>query len=218
STNRGPGQTPAATGTMAAGTTRAWYRTSFTRPLVMKPNEVFFLSYLETSSSRVVPPRLQKGSTSSFWQRSGGQGPWISPRVVAPWAWKVNCVGGGAIPKLSNRGLPSMGKTFNIDLSGARATTGAVLNFGASKTQWGTFRLPLDLTPLGAPGCLLRASPDIMLGTGTDNAGQASVLVPVPSSAFFAGKQFHNQWMVIDPSVNPLKLVFSNGGTGVIGR
>ncbi|MFQ5505158.1 MAG: hypothetical protein ACE5F1_10220 [Planctomycetota bacterium] len=218
STNKGPQPSPTRSSTMQVGTSFQWYKTSFTPPLVLKPNEVFFLSYLESNTSRILWPRIQKGTSSPHWQRNGGQGPWAGPRSGI-WAWKVNCVGsGGAVPLLSNRGVPSLGKTFNIDLGGARASTGAVLNFGASKSKWGPFNLPLNLNPFGAPGCMLWSSPDVMLGTGTDGTGHATVLVPVPSSSIFSGRQFFNQWMVIDPTVNRLKLVFSNAGAGVIGR
>ena len=37
----------------------------------------------------------------------------------------------------------------------------AALIFGASNTAWGSFTLPLDLTPFGFTGCRLVASVDL---------------------------------------------------------
>jgi hypothetical protein len=124
--------------------------------------------------------------------------------------------GASATPRLSPTGRPILNQTFSVDLSLARASSPAILITGVSKTKWGAFNLPLDLTPLGAPGCSLLCSVELTLGLATDPAGAAKVPFSIPNTPGLVGLQWFNQFAVLD-TVNVLKLVFSNGGEAIVG-
>jgi len=211
-----PRTTPVSTSTMSLASPVAWYRTVFSPPVLMKPNQPFYLSWLETKSARILWPWLSSGQKGPYFKRNGGQGPW-SGSSTGPWAFRVYCAG-SATPVLSNNGVPTIGKSFDVKLSQAKAATGAALLLGASNTSWGPFKLPLVLTPFGAAGCQLLASPDFLFPAGTTVQGEATLTLLVPNLPVLVGGSFHNQWIVVDPSVNTMGLVSSNGGTGKVGR
>ncbi len=124
----------------------------------------------------------------------------------------------GAIPKLTNTGVPEINRSFRIHLIQARKRSVGVLLFGLSKTHWGPVRLPLDLGFVGARGCKLYISFDLVLGavpTGLNGGG--TLILPTPNDRNLIGKIFHNQWFVLDRPANGLGLVFTNAGTGKIG-
>jgi hypothetical protein len=124
--------------------------------------------------------------------------------------------GAGAVPSLTSTGRPVLNTTFSVDLSKAKASTGAVLVFGVSKTLWGAIPLPWDLTMIGAPGCSLLSSVDLILAVATDASGNAKIPLSIPNSSSLNGLRWFNQYAVIDP-VNALQLVFSNGGEAIVG-
>jgi hypothetical protein len=121
-----------------------------------------------------------------------------------------------ATPVLAATGRPILNTTFSVDLSNALASTPALLLTGVSKTLWGTLPLPLDLTSLGAPGCQLLCSPDLVFGLVTDTAGRAKLPLSIPNDQRLNGLRWFNQYAVIDP-VNALRLAFSNGGEAIVG-
>lgn len=134
----------------------------------------------------------------------------------------VMCFGydgrGSATPELSNNGRPVTGKSFDITVSQAQSNPGiAVLIMGVSKTTWNTIPLPWNLTPLGAKDCFLNASFDLITGTTLDANGNGKVTFAVPNAAGLYGLTWHNQYFVFDAAANVLGLVFTNGGTAVIG-
>ena len=68
----------------------------------------------------------------------------------------TSCQGSNnATPALSNAGVPEIGKSFRVEVSNARASTGAGLITGSSTTAWGPLQLPADLRLIGANGCTL---------------------------------------------------------------
>ncbi|MCI0585608.1 MAG: integrin alpha [Planctomycetes bacterium] len=117
------------------------------------------------------------------------------------------CPGSGGItPEIRALGLPTSAvgsPAFGILLSRALGGTTAVLVVGFSFQAWGTIPLPLDLGPLGAPGCALFASADMLLPTSTGGSGPgsgtASVPLPIPPNSTLVGSIVHFQWYVADP-------------------
>jgi len=89
---------------------------------------------------------------------------------------------------------------------------------GASRSKWGALTLPLDLKVLGAPGCLLLTSTDIVLTVPTDAVGRASVPLSVPNMSSLIGKHFYGQYLIHDPGANKLNLVASPGIDATVGR
>ncbi len=217
--NGKPAASPVRTGILKVGTTSKFYRTTFSSPLIITAGKIFYIGYKTPGNSNFKPEAgagaLLKGTY--YWNGPNWSGPWSHRKF----AWKVNCAGGasGAIPFLSNTGVPTLGQTFKVNLASARKNTAAVLIFGTSKTNWIGLNLPLDLTFLGAKGCFLRASMDLFLvGTAVGSSGASSVTVGVPNLTSLIGVQFYNQYFVIDPPANSLGLVFTNGGAGKIGN
>lgn len=211
-----PTGTPIKTGTMVIGPVATFWRTSFT-PLIAQANTKYFISYQPTPNMHF--PIILPGTNSIHYWHSPTTTAWNGPFTSVAWSWRLVCAGGsGAAPVLSNTGVPTIAQSFSIDLAKAKANTAALLSLGGSTSQWGAFKLPLDLTAAGAPGCSLLASLDLVFAAASSGAGAASLKFPVPNATGLIGVVFHNQWIVVDPGANSFGLAFSAGGTGKIGK
>ena len=69
---------------------------------------------------------------------------------------------------------------------------------------------PLDLTPLGMPGCPLLAAPQVALLL-QNSGGIASAVLPIPAATSLLGAAFYAQGIVTDQPANALGVVVSNG-------
>ena len=108
---------------------------------------------------------------------------------------------------------------FDVKLVGASPNQSAFLCIGRSRTAWGAMSLPLDMTPLGAPGCSVLASIDTNVPTMTDGSGLANVTLPVPNQGSLVGSALYLQWASLDASLtNPLPLAFSDAMEAVFER
>lgn len=128
-------------------------------------------------------------------------------------AFGEGCKGSNGTPTLSYVGLPQVSKTLTQNLSNAKTNSVAVTVLGFKATS----PLPVDLTAAGAPGCFLFQSLDVLGGTPTNASGSASLSLPIPNDKTLAGVVFYNQFFVLDPTINSLKLVGSNFGRVLIG-
>lgn len=113
------------------------------------------------------------------------------------------------------------------------STSGAWLQIGASvrliaSGQGGSAGLavlgsrlatPIDLGFLGAPGCLVHVSPDVLLPSvfsvppQPDMPGDAQIVLPMPWSSSLLGMTVHNQWLNVqrpDARTNPAGITTSN--------
>lgn len=217
-TQGAPTGSPVATGTMTIGTTAGWYRTTFSKLLIVPKDQKFFLSYV-SAAGQMYFPIASSGTTTSHFYHTSTSTSWIGTPpngfVTQYWAWKVICAGGSSTPALSNTGVPTLGKTFTVDLANARANARAIFVVGLSNTLWQSSKLPLDLTMFGAPGCNLYASLDLQLPVQADGNGKYSLSLPVPSDTSLKGFKFYNQYGVFDTGANPMGVAFSNAGAGV---
>ena len=204
---------PLRTGTMRIGTTAAFYLTTFP-PLLVKPKQRIFIAY--TSDRGMMYPMLISGQKTPHFYRRPNSTTWNGPFTAFPWSWTLVCA--RQVPKLSNSGVPTINKSFSIDLSSAKASTAAALILGASKTVWGSVRLPLDLTPFRAPGCSLLVSFDSTFVTPVDANGNGKITLSLPNSSNLVGLTWHNQYLVVDPRANGFGAAFSNGGSAKVGR
>ncbi|MEZ5988024.1 MAG: hypothetical protein R3F30_02640 [Planctomycetota bacterium] len=216
-TSAGAPQSPAvATSTMLVTPTAGWHVTKLTKPILIQPNQTFFISH--NGGSKVTWEWDASGTNYIHYWHSPTATAWSGPFTTQKWAFRIDCAGSNSVPALSATGLPKPNTKFSIDLSNALPSSAAGLVFGASNTVWGPIKLPLDLTPAGASGCNLLVSFDNLLIAPTDTSGNASVGLPVPNDAKLMGINFFNQFFVVDPKANGLGLAFSNGGNGVIGN
>ena len=93
------------------------------------------------------------------------------------------------------------------NIAGATLGTGnAALILGTNKS--GPY--PIDLTPLGAPGCFLRHDAPILIGVATTGTGPGlgwgTLKVPLPN---IPGTVL-TQWASLDPGANALGIAMSN--------
>lgn len=127
----------------------------------------------------------------------------------------LGCKGSNGVPAISHTGgAPSRGNAmFQVRLSSARPTTGAVLVLGFSRDKLlNTVPLPLDLTAIGARGCFLWADLVLIGTTATDASGNGGLVLPIPNDVGLADKAFYVQWLVADAGANSANLVASPGG------
>lgn len=118
-----------------------------------------------------------------------------------------------AAPSITANGAPTLGSaTFALQLAGGAPAGVGFVVAGASKTFWnGVPLLPLDLGPLGAPGCRLLAEPQVSSLITLDAAGAAVLPLPIPPTPSLQLQTFFAQVAVVRPTVNTLGLLFSDG-------
>ncbi len=127
------------------------------------------------------------------------------------------CLGSAGTPSLSASNKPTIGQTLNLVVASAKASSGAAMFTGLSKTNLGVLSLPLDLTALGAKGCSLFVSTELFVPFATDSAGKASVGYALPNIITLVGSRFYQQALILDAKANQLGLVLTNAGMGTIG-
>lgn len=94
-------------------------------------------------------------------------------------------------------GAPRLGNAaFTVRMSGGAGRKPAFLVAGFEDFRWQVFWLPLRLPG----GCLLRNSPDLVLGHLTDALGNARQRMGVPATRGLAGARLFVQWL--QPTAN----------------
>ncbi|MCR9244543.1 MAG: hypothetical protein NXI31_05890, partial [bacterium] len=118
------------------------------------------------------------------------------------------CLGSAGVPTLTASTLPSQrpvpGNTFRVRLTNVPAA----LRFGAigfSTTTYAGTPLPADLGTLGAPGCQLRVSIDIVTTLFTPDWD-----LQLTNSPVLLGFIIHQQVFQLDNGWNPLGMTLSN--------
>ncbi len=121
------------------------------------------------------------------------------------------CAGSSSkTPEMVFGGLPYQGNAaFSLRMQNGNPNSLARLVIGFSNTTWSSKNLPLDLGFLGAGGCSLLASIDVMLTAGTDSKGEINIPSKVPVDSKLVGITVYAQFAVAD-KVNPAGLVTSN--------
>jgi len=101
----------------------------------------------------------------------------------------TGCPGGLGVPRITSAGLPRIGTTTSIAVADTAAPL-AVLFAGASTTTWNGLPLPLDLGSIGAPGCRVHSSWEVVVFAGAPGA----VPVPIPLDPSLGGAALSWQW------------------------
>lgn len=107
----------------------------------------------------------------------------------------------GVVPRVGASHPVRLGGRIDVNLSRTVGGARALLILGLSSSSWGNMNLPVDLGPIGMPGCLLRVSVDSVSGVTTAGPrakGRATVPVDVPADPALRGRSFHAQWLVLD--------------------
>jgi len=125
----------------------------------------------------------------------------------------------GGTPSLAgvSGGEPRLGTTSWMRVSGLPASvTVPILVLGTSNTMDPgppAYELPVDLGPLGWPGCQQLISDDVLLYEITVT-GQADFAMDIPLQVSLIGYQYHAQAFVL---YTPSGVAVSNGLTGTVG-
>jgi hypothetical protein len=120
---------------------------------------------------------------------------------------------GSSTPLLGVTGRPTPGATPTIWLSDAPPNAIAACAYGFDTRP----PFPVDLTPLGAPGCrqyLAPAFADVVLANGL-GIGQNTIAVPGAPATI--GAILYTQYFVLDPPANALGLTASNYARLLVG-
>jgi hypothetical protein len=116
--------------------------------------------------------------------------------------------------------LPTLGNPWRVSyqpLPPNRVGVGVLGTQGMGGT-WGGLRLPIDLTPLGAPGCTWNVSVDVIVPL--TNSGSSLYTWPdllIPSDTALAGQTFYEQAFLVDPGANALGLATTWSSKWTIG-
>ena len=122
------------------------------------------------------------------------------------------CAGtGGRTSQMLFGGYPTQGnQAFQIKMSGGPANAQALLFLGLSRQLWGSKALPLSLNFMGANGCNLHVSADVVLGMKTDAGGAISFAAPVPNNASLVGVHAMAQFGLNDKGANAANVIASD--------
>ncbi|MEZ5965469.1 MAG: hypothetical protein R3F56_16670 [Planctomycetota bacterium] len=123
-----------------------------------------------------------------------------------------------AVPRLYSTSTPQIGNTFRVRVAQCRPSTPALMLLGASSSRFNGLPLPFDLGILGAPGCPLLASAEVMQTMTINSSGAGSIQYSLPNTIYLLSQRFYNQALVVDPAANVLGLAVSNGGVGLVGN
>jgi V8-like Glu-specific endopeptidase len=130
----------------------------------------------------------------------------------------AGCNGTAGVPLLANAGLPLVGASFVVNLSGARASSSGLLLTGTSNTLWSGIPLPFNLGGVGAPQCNLLVAAHFLEVVATNAVGAAAVTVAIPNDASLLSGKFYQQFTVLDSGANALGYAFTRAGEGTIGN
>lgn len=113
-------------------------------------------------------------------------------------AFGVACLGKSTLPTLEAFSLPWLGDTVALHYLPAYGRPAFAI-FGASRATWNGLPLPLDLAPLGMPGCALATSAEIVMPYPTP----APLLqLPIPADPRLVGATLYAQTWIDDPGAN----------------
>ncbi len=134
-----------------------------------------------------------------------------------PWvAFGQGCSGASGFPTLGVVSAPTLGDPYSLSLSNMDPLGGFyIMAIGSSTvTDLQLGSLPIDLAPLGAPGCQILSSIEVTQFAFHTN-GAAQFDLTVPNNQALLGRQVTNQAFCSDAS-NPLGLIATNAGIGIV--
>ena len=116
------------------------------------------------------------------------------------------------VPLLANQGLPVLGQSLRLDVTGAPRIAPGALFFSATATSF-------DLGQIGAPGCTAYANAHVVVPFVTDFNGVwfNPPAFSIPNQAGLVGGMFWNQAFVADQPANRLGVIASQGWKATIG-
>jgi hypothetical protein len=115
----------------------------------------------------------------------------------------LGCPTSGGPLALNALTYPYIGTDFVLQIANAPQFAAiGLMALGGSNTTWNGLPLPLDLAPVGAPGCPANVSPDVLLTLFINN-GIATLTWALPNLPAVVGQTLYAQGIVLDP-LSPL--------------
>lgn len=105
---------------------------------------------------------------------------------------------------------PTFGTAFDVTLSGARADTFGFFHAGRSDSRFLFLPLPISLGFLGATGCSLYQSTEMITPIRTSATGTATRSFTIPATAALWFNEIHFQYSYVDGSANSLGLALTD--------
>ncbi len=169
-------------------------------------------SYWYVSPGHIDMGQFGSAATPSPWVVQNGVDFRSIREAMQPPVMQVvgfGCSGSSGVPLLSSTLLPYVAGSASLQLANLPLNVGV---FALSLAPG----LLVDLGVLGAPGCSLFQSPDV-LSAVIGSSGVASYSLSVPYLPSLVGLQIRAQGVSLDPAANALGLTTSNGLVATIG-
>jgi len=143
----------------------------------------------------------------------------INDTMVTPFG--TPCAGSSNFrPILGAASNATRGQNFKVELYNVPGATAALGILGFSNSTMGPIPLPLPLTALGAPGCELNVSMDLVTAAATTGSGagngSATWVYPIPSDASLKGLKVYFSTLIVDKGANKFGFTNSNGLMAVV--
>jgi Galactose oxidase, central domain len=127
----------------------------------------------------------------------------------------AGCRGSSGIPFMVGS-RPWIGESLTLTVLNALPLAPTFMNFGRSKTNWGTLALPFDMRGMGAPGCQILVDPLVIVPM-QNSLGRPHLIVKIPNDVRLIGVTVFEQAWTIDIKANKLGLNVSDAGVARIG-
>ncbi len=133
-------------------------------------------------------------------------------------AFGVGCKGSKGVPYLSLEpgSSPRIGEKLQVRIWNLPPWQFGWMILGASSSRAGAVPLPLDLGPLGMPGCRLYVSPDFLVYSFSNPVKNLWETL-VPANPVLLGSTLFLQYLSRDPGANARGLVLSGAAKVVLG-
>lgn len=215
-----PAPTTESNGRITVTNTQGWYSTTLYPPVTIAAGEAFWI--MADAYSQVAPPQHTTGGVagpaSPWYRRPANGNVWTVSVSVRNPIFRILCATGSpAVPAMTATGLPRLGQTLTLGLSGGQPNLPGFVVSALSNSSWLGFPTPVDLGLFGAPNCFNYTSTDLSTLILLSAQGTGSLGLAVPNSPALGGVQFFNQGAVLAPGVNALGILTTNAGAGVIG-
>lgn len=131
----------------------------------------------------------------------------------------AGCPGSNGTPMHTASGTPvcTGGGYANYRVTNAPAGGLALAMFGFDNQTWNGVTLPVDLAPVGAPGCFMRIEPAVSYVVTINGAGLGQSLIGIANDQALAGARLYTQFLVLDPPANNFGFTITNAIRTTIG-
>ncbi len=129
----------------------------------------------------------------------------------------AGCAGSNGVPLHTATGTPEIGQSVTYRLANAPNFAVCATMFGFDNVSWNGAPLPVELGPIGAPGCRIRINAVITDPAFTSLTGTSQVTLPFANDPSLIGRQLFTQYLVVDAPANALGITFSNAIRTTIG-